>query len=315
MTHPVEHARTPRLTVAISTYRRPEGLERTLAALRPQIEGNPRREVSIVNDGSHDDAYEAVARKYADIISYRPLPVNAGIAKARNASAAGARGDYLVFTDDDCEAPPWWLDWLEARLDADPELDVIAGTTQALMPDKPRFMERVNAHYMFIPHPHGPKEMKLFVTANVAIRRSLFERVGGFGFEGFSAAGEDTELSVRLANAGARAAIDLNWYVRHDVSDGLIQQMRRFWRYGYANVFLRRYTTAPLVYQELGQRRRVAYTRLAYDELTANFAKSDGFSRWRLVRWWSALVATSVRMAYLDGGAAAAADRRRELRI
>ena len=30
--------------------------------------------------------------------------------KARNASAELAEGDDLVFTDDDCEPPCWWLD-------------------------------------------------------------------------------------------------------------------------------------------------------------------------------------------------------------
>ncbi|MEQ1864036.1 MAG: glycosyltransferase family A protein, partial [Micropepsaceae bacterium] len=224
----------PRLSVAISTFRRATGLKRLLEALRPQIEGRPAREVVVVNDGSHDAAYEIVVRSFADMVGYQPLPENVGIARARNTVAASARGAYLVFTDDDCVPPSSWLDWLEARLDANPEIDVLIGTTQPRLPDRPRFIERVNGHYALIPAPHGTAAVPLFATANVAIRRELFERVGGFGFaQGFTGAGEDTELSSRLAAAGARTVVDPHWFVRHDVSDGLIRQMRRYWRYGY----------------------------------------------------------------------------------
>jgi glycosyltransferase involved in cell wall biosynthesis len=305
----------PFLSVAISTFRRAAGLGRLLEALRPQVEGRPAREILVVNDGSHDAAYQIVVQKFANVVSYRPLPENVGIARARNAVAALARGDYLVFTDDDCVPPSSWLDWLEARLDANPEIDVLIGTTQPRLPDRPRFIERVNGHYALIPAPHGTPAMPLFVTANVAIRRELFERVGRFGFTQAFPAGEDTELASRLSASGARIVVDPHWFVCHDVSDGLFRQIRRYWRYGYANVRMCELTTAPGPNARLAQARRRYHVANAIEQLRANLQTAEGFSRWTLVRWCSAVAASCVQIAFYDGCAAAAAARRRELRI
>lgn len=307
--------REPRFSITISTYRRAAGLARLLEALRPQVAKHAAREVVVVNDGSHDATYENIVRGCADIAGYHALPENVGIARARNAVAARARGDYLVFTDDDCVPPSFWLDWLEARLDANPEIDVLIGTTQPRLPDRPRFFERVNGHYTLIPTPHGTPAMPLFVTANVAIRRELFERVGRFGFVQAFPAGEDTELASRLSAAGARIVVDPHWFVHHDVSDGLIRQMRRYWRYGYANVRMCELTTAPGLNVRLAHARRRYHVANAIEQLRANLETAKGFSRWALVRWCSAVAASCVQIAFYDGCAAAAAARRRELRI
>jgi GT2 family glycosyltransferase len=221
-----------------------------------------------------------------------------------------------VFTDDDCVPSPFWLDWLEARLDANPELDLVIGNVRPNMPDRPRFFERVNGHYDLIPGPIRDATAPLFVTANVAIRRALFEQIGGFGFDAaFPGAGEDTELASRLASAGARTMIDDHWYVFHDVSDGLVRQMRRYWRYGYANVWMCRLTTAPSHHTRMTNARRsglLAYANLCLQE---NLKLSKGFSNWPLSRWCSAAAVSLVQLAYYDGCAVAAAERRRELRV
>lgn len=313
---PGPRAAKPRLSVAISTYKRAAGLERLLAALRSQVEGRRSREIVVVNDGSHDDAYETVVRDASAFISYHPLPKNVGVARARDESAALSCGAYLVFTDDDCEPPPFWLDWLEARLDTNPELDVVIGTTLPLYSDRPRFFERVNGHYALLPKPRGTRAAPLFATANVAIRRELFNRVGGFGFrEAFTGAGEDTELASRLAIAGARTTVDHNWFVRHDVSDSLATQMRRYWRYGYANVWMRKFTSSPASNEESARAHRSLLPQNALRLWRQNLKLSDGFSTSRFVRLCSAAAASLVLTAYYDGCAAAAADRRRELRI
>jgi len=306
----------PRLSVAVSTYHRPDGLRRLLTALRPQVEDRATREIAVVNDGSHDDAYADTVCAFDRLVRYRPLPQNVGIARARNESAAMARGDYIVFTDDDCVPPPFWLDWLESRLDANPEIDVLIGTTRPNLPERSRFFERVNGHYDLIPQPAGETSVPLFVTANVAIRRALFERLGGFGFgPEFPGAGEDTELACRLAAAGSRTVVDRHWYVRHDVSDGLRRQMRRYWRYGYANVWMCRLNSAPPHHVKMATARRSSYATHAVALMRENLEMSVGFSTWTLLRWYSAAAASLVLMAYYDGCAAAAAERRRELRI
>jgi hypothetical protein len=140
--------------------------------------------------------------------------------------------------------------------------------------------------------------------------------LGGFGFgPAFPGAGEDTELACRLAAAGSRTVVDDNWYVRHDVSDGLLTQMRRYWRYGYSNVWMCRLTTAPPHHARMTAARRSGHLAHAIELMQENLHLSAGFSKWAPVRWCSAAAASLVQIAYFDGCAAAAAERRRELRI
>ncbi len=295
------------LTVAISTHRRPEGLRRLLTALRPQVAGFPERNVVVVNDGSHDEGYGAVIAEFEDVVRYSALPANVGIAAARNTAAAMATGDYIVFTDDDCEPPPAWLDWLAARLARAPELDVVAGLTEPRWPSgRHRFLARVQAHHRLLPQASRMDGGILFATANVAIRRRLFESIGGFGFPGkFHGAAEDTELASRLSLAGAAMCIDQQWRMRHDVGEDLKGLRRRYWRYGYANGALLDIGTAPPANDTLPyvtQASTLANWRANYRELKA---ASAGFSRWRLARAASAAVAALVRLSYIDGAAAA----------
>jgi glycosyltransferase involved in cell wall biosynthesis len=60
-----------------------------------------------------------------------------GVSRARNAGARAATHDTIVFTDDDCEAAPDWLEQIGAALDADPTVGVVAGSLVA--PPRPKW--------------------------------------------------------------------------------------------------------------------------------------------------------------------------------
>jgi glycosyltransferase involved in cell wall biosynthesis len=293
-----------RLSVLICTYKRPAGLRALLASLWPQVEGRADRETVIINDGTDGDAYRAVIAGFPGV-SYVPLPKNVGIAEARNEAVRHARGAFIVFTDDDCVVPPWWLDWLQARLDFSPELDIVAGTTLPPANEKPSFLGRVRAHYQYLPHSWDANGMPMLVTANVAIRRSLFQALGGFGFVPFPGAGEDTEFSIRANRAMARIALDHDWYVEHEIADGWRVVLRRYWRYGYANA---RIATLPnaahLFYDWTHAKRRnhLVNARAVFAEMSA---RSAGFSDRRVVRFASILAATLIRVVHYDGLATA----------
>jgi len=64
---------------------------------------------------------------------------------------------------------------------------------------------------------------------------------------------------------------DLDWYVRHEVSDTLRQQMKRYWRYGFANVWMTRLTTAPESYAALAVARRSGHWRHARSQFRPLF--------------------------------------------
>ena len=89
--------------------------------------------------------------------------------------------------------------------------------------------------------------------------------------------------------------------------------MKRYWRYGYANVWMTRLTTAPESYVALIPARRRGHWKNARVEFRRLLKLSAGFAPSRVKRWASAAVATLIVSAYYDGCAVAAATRRTEL--
>ena len=233
------------VTVCILTHKRPYGLQRLLSALTPQIHSK-KRSISVLNDGSHNEEYQKIVDQFSTMIDYKALDKNVGIAKARNAVAKMAQNDFIVFIDDDCVPPPYWVDWITAQLDTSPELDVIAGITKPLLTETPSFLERVQAVHNFIPMPQRHRDQLTFVTANLAIRRSLFWDLGGFiTSDDFPGAGEDTELASRISRGNFSRKIDYNWFVYHEVGDGIRTNMKRYWGYGFGNIWMQQFTTSP----------------------------------------------------------------------
>lgn len=289
----------PSLSVLICTHRRPEGLRRILSALVPQLGG--AREVIVVNDGTHDDDYAAVAADFTQHIRYRALRTNVGVAAARNTAARMATGDYLVFTDDDCEPPPFWLDWIAARLIEHPELDYVAGTTRPLWPKKPSFFARVRAVHDLIPTTARADGTIIFPTAVVAIRRSLFEAMGGFGFPGFVGAGEDTELATRLALRGAPGVYDPSWFTRHEITEGFFGLCRRYRRYGYANGRLLRLTTSPVAHDYMQNHWKSGWRTVWRWEMEGRLSAARAAHGNVAVARLSATLACLVKMAYWRG--------------
>lgn len=245
--------RPTRLSILVCTHKRPDGLAALLKGLVPQIAGHPEREIVVVNDGTHDAKYSHVIGQYGPAVRYVALPQSVGIAAARTRSAELARGDYLLFTDDDCEVPPWWVDWVDASLRCQPELDVVAGFTRPLRLESAGFVGKVQAAFNLLPRPYALGDIDMiFVTACLAIRAETFRRVGGFATGGsFAIAAEDTELALRLARSGARMRIDETWHVFHQLSRDAGAELRRFRRYGYGNRKLAEMPSRPQTYQYL----------------------------------------------------------------
>ncbi len=291
------------LSVLVATHRRPEGLRRLLTALRPQVERHPERSIVVINDGSHDDAYASVVREFADIITYRDLPKAEGLGAVRNAAIVECAGAYAVFTDDDCEPPPWWLDWLSARLRTHPEIDVFVGSTRPLWTTQ-KLHERVQGD-CFLPQPSRLGRWDLFVTACVAIRADLMRDLGGF-LPAVSI-GEDTDLGIRLHRAQARFAFDGNWWVCHAVDKPLLNLARRYRQYGEAQA---RIGAAMAIEAPRGLGGRlIAHLPSVLRIFVGYFRKMRSSEESRVDSVRGAAYATLVQVSYLRGLAAAPGER------
>lgn len=191
------------LSVVLASRNRAQVLERALRALTAMrdIDGHPW-EVVVIDNGSTDDT-AALVQRFA---TTTPMPVirylfegRRGKSRALNAGIAAARGDILAFLDDDCVAPPNWIGAILREFAADPELAMLGGRVELLEPDDvpmtiKLFTER--RHPVLSDFTFG-----VILGANMALRRSVFDHVGGFDTDlgpGGLGGGDDDDLLYRV---------------------------------------------------------------------------------------------------------------------
>jgi glycosyltransferase involved in cell wall biosynthesis len=182
-------------------------LARTLASLARQDLGQPF-ETIVVDNGSLDGIHLIVEQAPLPVRLLR-LPRGGGPGAARNAGAAAASGGAIAFTDADCFAAPAWLREGLAALAA---ADLVQGRVEA----DPEARAGAFDHTVWV-----TRASPLFETANLLIRRDLFDRLGGFA-DWLPAAsgrpfGEDAWLGWRARREGARIAFAERALVHHAV--------------------------------------------------------------------------------------------------
>ncbi|MFP5259934.1 MAG: glycosyltransferase [Acidobacteriota bacterium] len=188
----------PRATVVIPAYNAADTLPDTLAGLAAQTVGRDRFSVVVTDDGSSDATAAVAARLGAAVIRQ----ANAGPAAARNAGAAVADGEVLVFTDADCAPAPDFLEKLLAPL-ADPAVAGVQGayrTRQTALVARFAQLEFEDRYAFVARRP----TIDLAATYACAYRKAVFDAAGGFDTSFCLADNEDTELSYRLTAAGHR---------------------------------------------------------------------------------------------------------------
>jgi glycosyltransferase involved in cell wall biosynthesis len=191
---------TPRLSVVIPTYQRPELLARCLGAVLVQSLDPAAYEVVVVDDG-HDEATRRLveglrAGRGAPVLRYLRPAQGRGPAVARNAGWRAARAPVVAFTDDDTIPDPRWLEEGERALG-----DRIAICGRVVVPP---LAEPPTDHELMT---RGLASAE-FVTANAFVRRAALVQVGGFDERFRRAWREDSDLQFRLQALGEVARAD-----------------------------------------------------------------------------------------------------------
>ncbi len=186
---------SPLISVVVPTYKRPDLLERCLAALLKQNLPRDDWEILVCDDGPSAQT-QALVERVAEHAGGRPpvryLPVSntQGPAGARNVGWRAARAPVIAFTDDDTMPEPGWLKaGLEAMASG---VEAAVGTVLMPLPDEPGDLERDAARLT---------EAE-FVTANCFVRRDALDAVGGFDERFTLAWREDSDLHFALLERG-----------------------------------------------------------------------------------------------------------------
>jgi glycosyltransferase involved in cell wall biosynthesis len=259
------------VTAILCTCNRAATLAAALKSLAvSQLPESVTWEVLVVDNDSSDRTREIVedfCRRYPGRFRYL-LERNPGKSYALNAGIANARGNILAFVDDDVTVEPNWLQNLTAELH-DGEWSGVAGRilpAQTFTP--PSWLSWKNYGGAFRPDPLGvlcahfdlgdqPRALGLNhlpYGANMAFRKSVFERYGGFRLDlgprpKSQIRNEDVEFGRRLIQAGERLRYEPSAVVYHPVPEGRIT--KRFflsWWFDYGRASIRERGDRPNVW-------------------------------------------------------------------
>ena len=192
-----------RLSVIVPVYNDQDALARCLGALTASCP--PGVEIIVVDDASTDESAAVAGRLASRLVR---LPANAGPAAARNYGARHARGEILLFVDSDVIVAPGALDHVATLLGDRPDLAAVFGSYDATPGAAGTVSRYKNLLHHFV-HQNGEVQASTFWAGCGAIRRSVFEELGGFDQERFRRPSiEDIELGYRLRRAGYRILLD-----------------------------------------------------------------------------------------------------------
>ncbi len=183
----------PFASVVIPTCNRPELLSACLEKLARAIDaaGRPGIEFIVSDDSSDARTLELIHSRYPWARWVRGP--RRGPAANRNTGVAAANGSWVIFTDDDCLPDSLWLQAYVDAMERNPSCKVFEGKTVA---DRER-------RSLDEESPVNETGGYLW-SCNMAIRRDLFERMGGFCETFPYAAMEDVDLRLRLQDRGER---------------------------------------------------------------------------------------------------------------
>ena len=184
------------LSVIVPFFNAPEKLERCLAAL---ARSNADFQLVLVDDCSSDArATEIAGGAPARCVR---MEKNSGPAAARNAGARVASGDILAFIDSDVVVEPDTLAKLRGAFEAEPSIGACFGSYDD-EPDSHGLVSEYRNLLHHYTHQTGPRDATTFWAGCGAIRRDVFEELGGFDEAYQRPSIEDIELGMRIHTAG-----------------------------------------------------------------------------------------------------------------
>lgn len=216
---------TPRVDVIILSWNR---LDDTLAAIesaRAQV-GVAFR-ILIVDQGSEPQAVAQLEACVAAIPNavLRKLDRNVGVPEGRNIAIALGSAPYIVALDSDAVfADTSVLARAAQHLDDNPQLCAIAFAITNYFSGEPDWG---SWDYPTENSPAREFNTTRFVGAGHAIRRSTFEKVGGYDAS-LMFCGEESDLCYRMINTGERIVYLPSLAVLHKVA----REQRLFWNRG-----------------------------------------------------------------------------------
>jgi GT2 family glycosyltransferase len=226
-----ESAAAPAASIIIPTYRR-ESLLRSLLLSLARQKTSYDFDVTVVGDGTEVDAEAIGFDSGWPAVRFLSLERKVGRGAARNVGIRASSGGIVIFLDDDMTVAEGFVEE-HVRHHGNGNTVVIG---DVLSP--PEYSRHPLARYI---QRQGVRKLKsrdeippkCFRTGNASVGRQLLEKAGLFD-ESITHYGEDMDLAVRLADAGARfvfAEAAAAYHHHPPDLDDMIVKMREYGRH------------------------------------------------------------------------------------
>jgi glycosyltransferase involved in cell wall biosynthesis len=185
----------PYLSVVVCIYNGKRTLGAAIDSLLVQDYPKNKYEIIFVDDGSTDGSGK-ICKELLKKMKDEPLRAtyafqkNRGLSSARNIGVSLSRGELIVFIDQDATADKKWLSEI-IKAFTDEQIGVVGGKIKTL--------NNENRFATFIHWIHYWKENSIgnefipIIGANMAFRKEVFDKVGGF-FEQFKSRGDENSF-------------------------------------------------------------------------------------------------------------------------
>ncbi len=199
----------PTVSVVIPVYNGGENFKQCLASIANSL--CPPDELIVVADGDTDGSHQVAETFGAKVLRFRSP---GGPARARNLGAKIAQGDVLFFMDADVQLHPNTLGLIKERFWQKPELAALVGSYDDA-PGATNFLSQYKNLFHHYTHQISSDIASTFWGACGAIRRSVFDELGGFDERYQKPCVEDIEFGYRLRQAGYSIGLCKDIQVKH----------------------------------------------------------------------------------------------------
>jgi len=220
------------VSIILLAWKRIDLLLDCLQSLSDTLGRGVTYEVIVVSNGAPQPFKDALRSK-VDGVRLVEAQTNRGFGGGCNLGVSVARGEYVVFLNDDCVVAPGWLDWLVATADANPQAGAVG--SMVLFPDGriqeagsvvwsdgstmpvARTMAGDSLEWQFV------RQVDYASACSLLVSRRAWDQAGGFDNNFYPAYYEDVDLCLALREAGYQVLVEPRsrvWHHESASSDG-----------------------------------------------------------------------------------------------
>ena len=244
----------PKISIIIVNYNGRSFLEKCLQSISDIT--YPNYEIIIVDNNSSDDTIEFLKKNFPFIIIIK-LEKNYGFAEPNNIAAKMAKGDFLLFLNNDTYVKPDFLDELITEISKDNKIAI--GQSLLLNPNGGidscgDYIDKLGVAFSTKTVPKIAKEIFSAKGAAMIIRKNLFNEIGGFDKK-FFATFEDIDLGWRARIFGYKIILVPKSIVYHIGGQTIRSVKSNIAFHGFKNQLSMKVTNfeSSLVFQKLIQ--------------------------------------------------------------